>query len=156
MQSLQTIRILVLLNLFIAVTPLTARHGSNIFLGGFMGAGMGAILGGHDGVVPGLVTGLTVGTAAEMMDDAHDHHHCHEIIYTHEVRPSREWLEEQVDKLDHKLNKAYKQIQLLEEEIEKKEFENHRLQKRIKQLEQAGHHNQDRTEIIFSAKAVSV
>ena len=139
----------------VVVAPMMAHHGSNVLMGGFMGAGMGAMVGGHDGVVPGLMTGLAVGTMAEVMDHDQDHYHCHEVVYTHEVRPSRDWLEEQIEILEHKLHKAHQHAEQLEHELEKKDFEIHRLQKRVKQLEQGCHHSSGTTEIIFSTKAIS-
>lgn len=154
MKILQTTRMVLAFSIFLTGAPLGARHGSNVLMGGFMGAGMGAMVGGHDGVVPGLMTGLAVGTMAEAMDHDH-HHHCHEVVYTHETRPSREWLEEQLDIVEHKLHKAHQHIQQLEHELDKKDFEIHRLQKKVKQLESCNHHGSDKTEIIFSAKAVS-
>lgn len=150
--KIQSVGLLLAISILTAAAPLSAHHGSNILMGGFMGAGMGAMVGGHHGVVPGLMTGLAVGTMAEAMD--HDHHHCHEVIYTHEVRPSRGWLEDQIDSLEYKLHKANQQVQQLEHELETKDFEIHRLQKRIKQLEH-GQHGPDKTEIIFSAKAIA-
>lgn len=147
---------------FLATAPMAAHHGSNIFLGGMMGAGIGAIAGGNDGVVPGLVTGLAVGTAAEIIDDAQDHHHCHHVVYTHESRPSRDWLEEQIEILEHKLYKAQQrnnqlehELDKLDYELEKKDAEILHLQKEVKQFRLANHHDHETTEIILSAKTVS-
>lgn len=151
----------------LTTAPLCARHGSNVLMGGFMGASMGAMLGGNDGVV-GLMTGLAVGTAAELIDNSHDHHHCHDvvythevrpchqIVYTHEVRPSRTWLEDQIDVLEHKLHNAHQEVSQLEYELEKKDCEIHRLQKKINHLESCCRHGSEKTEVIFSAKAVTV
>jgi hypothetical protein len=136
-------------------SPILAHHGSNIFVGGMMGAGIGAMAGGHDGVVPGLMTGLAFGTAAELIDNAaNDHHHHHHVVYTREVHPSREYLEEQIEILEHKLyeqqergNYLEHKISKLEHELSHKDAEIYHLQKLVK--------GKDSTEIIFSAKAIT-
>jgi hypothetical protein len=141
----------------LAWTLADARHGSNIFFGGMMGAGIGAMAGGRHGVVPGLMTGLAAGTVAEIIEDADQpHHYCHhhDVVYTHEVRPSREWLEEEIERLEGKLHKAHQNIrqlehdlEMLEHELNGKNAEIHHLKKQLK--------GNDKAEIVISAKAIT-
>jgi hypothetical protein len=165
MNKILTLR-LALASALLTAAPITARHGSNIFVGGMMGAGIGAMAGGRHGVVPGLMTGLAFGTAAEMIDNAaceHDHHCHHHVVYTHEVRPSRHYLEEleeqlevlehklfneqeKVNYLEHKNAKLEHELAMTEHELEKTNAENHHLRKQLK----------GNTEIVISAKAVTV
>jgi hypothetical protein len=141
--------------LILCGAPVLARHGSNIFVGGMMGAGIGAMAGGHDGVVPGLMTGLAFGTAAEMIDNAaHDHHCHHHVIYTREVRPSREYLEEQIEILEHKLYEQQERTNYLEHKIAKLEHELKHKDAEIYHLQKLAK-GKDTTEIIFSAKAIT-
>lgn len=131
----------------LAASPMIADHGSSIAAG---------VLGGGLGMMAGLA-----------LAEPH-HHHCHEVIHVHERGPSRDWLEDQIERLEHKLRKANQYIeqleneqkkadqyiQQLEDQTEKQEFEIHRLQKKIKQLE-GTHSPTGKTEIILSAKSVS-
>ncbi len=131
MNSQRIIKLLLIASTGIAMNPMVADHGGSI-AAGFMGAGLG------------MMTGMAIA----------DHHHCHEVIYTHESRPSREWLEEQIEYLEQKLQNADRHISSLEHELGKKDSENHRLKKKLKYYEQGQHHS-DKTEIVFSAKAVT-
>jgi hypothetical protein len=126
-----------------------ATHGNNIIMGSFMGAGMGAALGGYDGILPGMITGLAVGTTAELLED--DNHGCcyQEVVYSREIQPSRQWLEDQVDHLEHKLQKKQQRIRQLEHELEQKNYEIHRLRKELKKLDSKTTQKQ---EILISAK----
>lgn len=125
-----------------------ATHGNNMIMGSFMGAGMGAALGGYDGILPGMITGLAVGTTAELLEDDRDYYY-QEVVYSREIQPSRQWLEDQVDHLEHKLQKTQQHIRQLEHELEQKDYEIHRLRKELKRLESKTTQKQ---EIIISAK----
>jgi hypothetical protein len=147
--------------LLILSSSIIARHGSNVLLGGFMGAGMGAMLGGNEGVVPGLVTGLAVGTTAEILEHENRHHrpHYHEVVFTHEVYPSRFALEQEIEDLNARLHKMSRTNRYLAQQLEEKDYEIHHLHKRLQQLEYElklanSHQKPDSTEFIFSAKAV--
>lgn len=141
--------------------PMCARHGSNIMAGTIMGAGLGGIFGGSDGVVPGMVTGMAVGTIAEIADRDHCHpRHCHEVVYTHEVRPSRYSLEHEIDRLETKLSESNKYAHHLERTIEQKDYEISRLEARIRNLEHEinsinGVHKTIKTGFVIEAKAVA-
>ena len=141
--------------------PLSARHGSNIMAGTIMGAGLGGIFGGSDGVVPGLVTGMAVGTMAEMADhaDCHPHHH-HEVVYTHEVRPSYASLEFEIERLEEQLRDSNNYIRHLEHNLDQKNYAISKLEERISHLERELVYLKDeqkpkKTGFVIEAKAVS-
>lgn len=126
--------------LAITVSPActTTLQASKIMTGAFMGAGLGGICGGSDGILPGMMTGMAVGTMAEMADHSHCHHrphHCHEVYYTHEVRPSRSSLEYEIDRLEVKLSESNKYARHLQHKIEQKDYEISKLERRIGHLE---------------------
>lgn len=137
---------------------MNARHGSNIMAGAFMGAGLGGICGGSDGIVPGLMTGMAVGTMAEMVDNAHCHpHHCHEVVYTHEVRSSRAALEHEIERLEEQLSESNRYARRLENKLEQKECEILKLEQRISRLEREfGSQKTVKTGFVIEAKAVAV
>ena len=93
-----------------------------------------------------------MGTMAEAMIMVIAAHH--EVVYAHKAHPSREWLEERVDSLEHQLHKSKQYVQQLQDKLEEKDYEIHRLQKKIKILEQRNHAG-DHTEIVFSTKSIS-